>query len=128
MTPTPEYAVSVAFRDGYYFPVVHLWERNATTEKPFRLGASSARMIAQAKAMELANRLQVPFCQTSTAISDSLARYIVKRSAGHAAANNLKTELLSRVCVAKVAARYGLQEETVRSIRDMLATVRDAVR
>jgi hypothetical protein len=128
MKPTSEYAVSLAFRDGYYTPVIHTWERNATFENAFRLGASSVRLIAQSKATELANRLHVPFCSSSAAVSDSLARYIVKRSAGHVAADNLKTDLLARRCVGAVAERYGINEDTVRSIRDILATVRDTVR
>jgi hypothetical protein len=128
MKPSPEYAVSLDFRDGYYVPVVHTWERNTTSEKAFRLGASAARMIAHSKATELANRLQVPFCISREGVSEALARYVVRMSAGHLAATNLKTELLARGCVAAVAERYGMREDTVRSIRDILATVRSTAR
>jgi hypothetical protein len=128
MKPTPEYAVSVAFRDGYYVPVVHTWERNTTVESSFRLGASSALLVAHSKAMDLASRLQVPFCDSPAAVSDALARYVVKMSAGHPAATNLKTELLSRGCVATLAERYGLREDTIRSIRDILSSVRSTAR
>jgi hypothetical protein len=80
------------------------------------------------KAAELALRLQVPLCDSPRAVSDALARYVVKMSAGHAAANNLKTDLLSKRCVSAVAERYGLREDTVRSIRDILSNVRSTVR
>ena len=128
MRPSPEYAVSLAFRDGYYVPVVHTWERNTTSENAYRPASSSARMIAHTKALELSSRLQVPFCDSPKAVSEALARYVVKVSAGHAAANNLKTDLLARRCVAAVAERYGIREDTVRSIRDILATVRSTAR
>src|SRR5215217_583693 len=91
MKPSPEYAVSLAFRDGYYVPVVHIWERNTTSDSDFRAGASSARIIAHSKAVQLANRLQVPYCDSHGAVRQALARYVVKMSAGHSAANNLKT-------------------------------------
>jgi hypothetical protein len=128
MKPSPEYAVSLGFRDGCYVPVVHSWERNTTLETTFRLGANSVRLVAQKKAAELALRLQVPLCDSPRAVSDALARYVVKMSAGHAAANNLKTDLLSKRCVSAVAERYGLREDTVRSIRDILSNVRSTVR
>ena len=128
MRPSPEFAVSLAFRDGCYVPVVHTWERNTTSEAAFRLGASSTRLVAETKAMELALRMQVPYCDTPKAVSDALARYVVRMSAGHTAATNLKTDLLARRCVAAVAERYGLREDTVRSIRDILSTVRSMAR
>lgn len=127
MKPNPEYAVSLAFRDGYYVPVVHVWERNTTSETPYRLGANSTRMKAESKATDLANRLQVPFCDSAAAVSDALARYIVKMSAGHIPATRLKSDLLTRTSIAAVSERYGVREETVRSVRDILATVRSAV-
>ncbi|HYP09026.1 MAG TPA: hypothetical protein VER03_22555 [Bryobacteraceae bacterium] len=127
MKPNPEYAVSLACRDGYYVPVVHSWERNTTSESQFRLGAHPVRMKAESKAIELARRLQVPFCQSPAAISDALARYVVKMSAGHLPATRLKEDLLARKSVTVVAERYGVREETVRSIRDILATVRNVV-
>lgn len=127
MKPSPEYAVSLAFRDGCYVPLVHVWERNTTSETAHRLGANSARLIAHSKALELANRLQVPFCESTSAVSDALARYIVKMSAGHITATRLKTDLLARSSIAAVAERYGVAETTVRSIRDILATVRSTV-
>ena len=128
MKPSPEYAVSLAIRDGYYVPVVHTWERNTTSDTAFRPGASSARMIAHSKAIEVASRLRVPYCDSPGAVREALARYVIKMSAGHSAANNLKTELLSTRCVPAVAERYGICVDTVRSIRDILSTVRSTVR
>jgi hypothetical protein len=121
MTSTPEYAVSLAMRDGSYIPVIHMWERRTDTEVLFRQGASGARIIARAKAIELAGRLGVRFCENAHDVSEALARYVVRSSGSHVAATNVKRDVLARHAINAVAERYGLRDHTVRAIRDLLA-------
>jgi NAD-dependent oxidoreductase involved in siderophore biosynthesis len=119
--PSPEYAVSLTFRDGHYVPVVHVWERHVSIDHVHRSGASGARIIAQGKAVALARRLGVPFCETEEDVSKALARYVIRSSAGHVSATNVKRDVLARHGITAVAERYGLRDQTVRSIRDLLS-------
>ena len=121
MHPSPEYAVSLALRDGSYVPVIHTWERRTDIENVHRQGANGARIIARTKAVELAGRLSVPFCETQDQVSKALARYVIRSSGSHVVANNVKRDVLARHGINAVAERYGLKDHTVRAIRELLA-------